>query len=234
MIQIDVTSRWHKTFPGAHVGVLLVGNVDNTKRTTPLDEYKQAVETRLREKFAGFSRADLLATEVLNAYRNFYKRFGNTYHVQLQLESIVQKGKSLPSVSPLVDANFAAELETLVLTAGHDADLLTLPLTLDASQGGEAFTGMNGTTKTLKPGDMMMTDAEGIICTVIYGQDARTQVSPATRRALYVAYAPAGVPLEDVERQLGAIRKNVLLFAPEAEAQLLEIYAANKPGNVDA
>ena len=223
---IQVTDRWHTAFPGAHVGVLLVGKVDNTKRETPLDEHKRKVEARLREKYAGFSRAELLELETLNAYRDYYRRFGNTYHVQLQLESVVHKGKSLPSVSPLVDANFAAELETLVLTAGHDADLLTQPLTLDVTQGGEAFTGMNGSVKMLKPGDMMMTDAGGVICTVITGQDARTPISPATRRALYAAYAPAGVPVETVKRQLESTLENVLLFAPDAETELT-IYAAS-------
>ncbi len=54
------------------------------------------------------------------AYERYYKRFDKTYHVQLQVESIVLKGKNLPDVSPLVDANFIAEIETFVLTAGHD------------------------------------------------------------------------------------------------------------------
>ena len=225
---IETTERWHDTFPGGHVGVLLVGEVDNTGRTTPLDERKKEIASRLREEFAEFSRADFLNLEVLKAYRNYYKQFGQTYHVQLQLESVVHKGKSLPNVSPLVDANFAAELETLVLTAGHDADLLESPLIIDATQGGEAFVQMNGAEKSLKPNDMMMADEKGIICTIIYGQDERTPISPATRRALYVAYAPSGVPVAMVRRQLEAIRENILLFAPEAEVERLEVYAAGE------
>lgn len=75
-----------------------------------------------REQIEAEVRA--LELEVLKAYRAFYKAFGQTYHVQLQLESVVHKGKSLPSVSLLVDANFMAELKTLVLTTGHDADRL--------------------------------------------------------------------------------------------------------------
>ena len=225
-MQIDFTDRWHSTFPGGHVGVLLIRNVDNTKRATPLDEKKQQVETHLRETFADFSRADFLENEVLKAYSTYYKQFGNTYHVQGQLESIVQKGKSLPDVSPLVDANFIAELETLVLTAGHDADLLESPLAIDASRGGETFTQMSGKKRKLKPDDMMMVDALGIICTILYGQDRRTPISPQTRRALYVAYAPAGVPEGAVRRQLESIRDNILLFAPEAEVERLEVVAA--------
>ena len=95
---------------------------------------------RLRDTFAEFSRTDLLELAALQAYRTYYKKFGKTYHVQLQLELVVHNGKSLPNVSPLVDANFAAEMETLILTAGDDADLLEPPLTIDATHGGETFT----------------------------------------------------------------------------------------------
>lgn len=229
MFEITVTDRWRGAFPGAHVGVLLMSEVDNTRRPTPLDARKRELEARLREQYAGRSRADLLEREVLRAYRAYYRKFGQTYHVQLQLESVVHKGKALPNVSLLVDAGFLAELETLVLTASHDADLLLAPLVLGAAQGGETFTQMNGSVRTLKVGDMTMRDAQGAVCTVLYGQDSRTPISPATRRALYVAYAPAGVPAATVRRQLGAIRENVLLFAPEAVVEQVEIYAASDP-----
>lgn len=226
MFQIEVNTRFHTTFPGGHVGVLLIGNIDNSKRPTPLDQKKREIEAGLREKFAGLSRADLLELDILQAYRDYYKQFKKTYHVQLQLESIVQKGKSLPNVSPLVDANFAAEVETLVLTAGHDADLLEAPVTIDATQEGDAFIQMNGSRQPLKAGDMMMSDGKGIICTVIYGQDQRTPITAKTRRALYVAYAPVGVADTAVQQQLNLIRENIYLFASEAEVELTEIYTA--------
>ena len=98
--------------------------MNNSKRTTPLDARKKDIESRLRNKYVGFSRANLLSIDTLNAYKNYYKKFKKTYHVQLQLESVVLKGKSFPNVTPLVDANFASEMETLLLTAGHDTDLL--------------------------------------------------------------------------------------------------------------
>lgn len=228
MFQIELNGRWHDTFPGGHVGLLLIGKVNNARRPTPLDQRKREIESSLREKFAGFSRVDLLELEVLKAYRTYYKKFNKTYHVQLQLESVLQKGKSLPNVNPLVDANFAAELETLVLTAGHDADLLEAPITIDATQGNETFIQMNGSERTLRPNDMMMSDGKGVICTIIYGQDKRTPISPNTRRSLYVAYAPAGVPATAVQQQLDLIQENVRLFAPEAEVEMFEIYAAGR------
>ena len=211
------------------MGVVLLGNVDNTRRETPLDQRKQEVEATLREKYSKFSRADLQELEVLKAYRNYYRQFNKTYHIQLQLESVVHKGKPLPNVSPLVDANFTAELNTLILTAGHDADLLRNFVRIDVTQAGDEFTQMNGVLKSLKPGDMMMSDADGIVCTIIYGQDQRTPISPKTRRAFYVAYAPPGVPATAVSEQLDSIPDNVLLFAPEAETELFQVYTAGLP-----
>lgn len=226
MLKINTTRLWYELFPGAHAGVLLIANVDNTQRTTPLDEHKRALEVRLRKRYRDWTRTDLLELEVLKAYRSYYRQFDKTYHVQLQLESVVHKGKSLASVSPLADANFAAELETLVLTAGHDADLLRPPLTLDATRDGEPFRQLSGSQASLKAGDMMMSDGEGVVCTVLYNQDRRTPIFPVTRRALYVDYAPPGVPVKIVERQLDLILENNNLFAPKAEPEQRGVYAA--------
>jgi DNA/RNA-binding domain of Phe-tRNA-synthetase-like protein len=85
---------------------------------------------------------------------------------------------------------------------------------------------MNGTTRTLKAHDMLMSDASGIVCTILMGQDKRSAISERTRRALYVAYAPAGVPFAAVQHQLELIREYVLLVTPNAEIELLEVLAA--------
>ena len=226
MLDVAVSQTWKTTYPGAQIGMLLVENVDNTPRPTALDARKMAVEAHLREKYAGWERADLLALDTLNAYRAYYKKFGNTYHVQLQLESILYKGKSLPKVSPLVDAGFLAEIETLVLTAAHDADRLIPPLGIDITSGSEEFTQMGGASRALKPNDMMMTDAQGVVCTILYGQDNRSPITPATRRGLYVAYAPPGIAAGDVTAHLEAIRGNILLFAPDARFPYMEVHSA--------
>lgn len=227
MLDIEVTDRWRSEFPGGQVGVLLIGNVTNTSRQTNLDPYKKRLKAKIREKFEKFSRADLLELEQMKAYRKYYKAFNKTYHVQLQLESIAHKNKSLPSVSPLVDANFCAEMKTLILTAGHDADLLNEPVRIDASQGGEILIQMNGAKKTLKPNDMMMCDAKGVVCTVIYGQDQRTAISLKTCRAFYVSYVPAGISTSTVSDQLEQIKRNIYRFSPEAKIELMEIYHAH-------
>lgn len=226
MIDIQVRERWQQTHPGAHIGVLLVDQVDNMRRLTPLDAHKEMLTARLRSQYGDWSRADLLTLPTLQVYRHYYKQFKKTYHVQLQLESVLHRGKELPSVNPLVDAAFAAELETLILTASHDAARLAPPLIIDSVGEGEGFTAMNGQEQPLKAGDMAMRDADGVICTIIYGQDWRSPITPETRRALYVAYVPAGIAETAVTRHLQTIQQNIELFAPTAVIEQCHVYQA--------
>jgi|SRR5215470_5859292 len=216
MLAISATAEWRSSHPGAMIGLLELSGVENTPGCPELEARKRETEALLRRRYQSFSRKDFLALPVMSAYEAYYKRFNKTYHVQLQVESIVGKGKSLPTVSPLVDANFVAEVETLVLTAGHDAARLEGPLVLDVSRDGDEMTQMNGATKAIRAGDMVMRDARGVSCSILYGQDRRSPISPETSRALYVAYAPAGVGVEAVEAQMEKIEANIRTFSPEA------------------
>jgi DNA/RNA-binding domain of Phe-tRNA-synthetase-like protein len=219
VLAISATDEWHRTHRGAVIGLLELSHVENPQLSPKLDERKREAEVRLRERYTGFSRQDFLALPVMSAYEQYYKRFNKTYHVQLQLESIVLKGKPLPNVSPLVDANFVAEVETLVLTAGHDADKLRGSISIDVSREGDQITQMNGASKAIRAGDMIMRDAEGVCCSILYGQDNRSPISWETTHVLYVAYAPMGVPTEMVETQLGRIEAGIRLFSPAAVMQ---------------
>jgi DNA/RNA-binding domain of Phe-tRNA-synthetase-like protein len=191
-----------------------------------LEARKRAIEMKLRERFGRCTRADLVALPVMRDYVRYYKRFDKTYHVLQQLESVALKGKSLPSVSPLVDANFAAELDTLVLTAGHDVAKLHAPLSIDVSAEGETLVQMSGSAKRLPAGDMVMRDAQGLSCSILYGQDNRSPLSASTTAALYVAYAPAGVGEDAVRAQLDAIVSNVRTFAPTCVLEQLTLLRA--------
>ena len=76
---------------------------------------------------------------------------------------------------------------------------------------------MNGKVRTLKPNDMIMRDATGTVCTIIYGQDNTSPITPQTQHALYVAYVPQGIPAALIEHHLDRIKQTILLFAPDAQ-----------------
>jgi len=216
MISITGTDEWKRAHPDALIGLLELSGIDNTKKCPSLDKRKREVETQLREKYAEFTRQKLVALPVMATYKNYYSRFKKTYHVQLQVESVAQKGRKLPNVSPLVDANFIAEMETFVLTAGHDVEKLQKPVLIDLSKDGDFITQLNGENKPIRVGDMMMRDADNVSCSILYGQDNRSFITPETSHVLYVAYAPEGVSAEIVETQLEKIEKYIRLFSPNA------------------
>src|SRR5512136_23827 len=219
-----VSKAFETAYPTALAGVLAMRAVSNPDSCLALDSRKEDLERDLRSHFAGQDAAALKTLPQIQAYNAFYKRFGKTYHVQLQLESVALKGKSIPRVAALVEAMFVAELKNLLLTAGHDLEAVRLPVTLDVANGSEIFTMLNGREQLLKAGDMMMADSQSIISSVLYGPDQRTRITPATRRVLFTVYAPAGIGEPLLRQHLRDIESNVRLIAPEAETGLLEVY----------
>ena len=220
----EVTSACHTTYPGALAGVLVLRAVANPVHHAGLESRKSALEEQLRAQFSGQDRAAMASHPVLEAYSEYYRRFKKTYHIQLQLESIVLKGKSIPSVAALVEAMFMAEMQDLLLTAGHDLDTLHLPLKLDVATGTEQYTLLRGEEQVLKAGDMMISDQAGVISSILYGPDQRTQITPATRNAVFTVYAPPGIEEELVTAHLQHIQDNAMVFAPEAQMELLKVY----------
>ena len=223
-----VSEAFKVAYPTAMAGVLAMRNVVNPESSPALDSRKEEVERALRSRFAGQDAAALKSLSEIQAYNAFYKHFNKTYHVQLQLESVALKGKSIPRVAALVEAMFVAELKNLLLTAGHDLEAVQLPVTLSVADGSQLFTMLNGREQLLKPGDMMISDGQGVISSVLYGPDQRTRIVPATRRVLFTVYAPAGIEEQALRQHLQDIQSNVRLIAPEAETELLEVYGAGK------
>jgi len=220
----EVTSAWKSAYPGAHAGVLVVRAVSNPAHDPALESRKAALEEGLRSQFSGQDRSTIARHPILRAYGDYYRQFKKTYHIQLQLESIVLKGKSIPSVAALVEAMFMAEMKDLLLTAGHDLDSLHLPLTLDVATGSERYTVLRGEEQVLKAGDMMISDQIGVISSIVYGPDQRTQINPGTHNVIFSVYAPPGIDEQTVAQHLQGIKDNVMLFAPQAQVELLKVY----------
>ena len=220
----EVTSAWKATYPQALAGVLVMRDVSNPPHHPALESKKAALEEELRARFSGQDRAAIASHPVLQAYGNYYHQFKKTYHIQLQLESIVLKGKSIPSVAALVESMFMAEMQDLLLTAGHDLDGLHLPLILDVATGTEAYTLLRGEEQTLKASDMFIRDQLGVISSIIYGPDQRTQITPNTHNVVFTAYAPPGIDEQTVLNHLQHVKENVMIFSPQAQVELLEVY----------
>jgi DNA/RNA-binding domain of Phe-tRNA-synthetase-like protein len=221
-----VSDAWRAAFPGAAAGLLAMRDVVNPASHEALDHRRAEVEARLRERYGRLSRAEIVALASVKPYADYYGRFDKTYHVQLQLESVALKGKPLPRGAGLVGAMFMAELENQMLTAGHDGDALDGPVHLDVARGDEDYVLFNGKTQALKAGDMFMRDGRGVISSVLYGPDQRTQIRVTTRQVVFAVYAPPGVDPARVTGHLDTIAGNVRLIAPAAAVVTSTVYPA--------
>jgi DNA/RNA-binding domain of Phe-tRNA-synthetase-like protein len=220
----EVSEAWRSAFPGAHAGVLVMKDVTNPARPASLVRRKEALVEELRSHYGGLDRRQLEILPSLKIYQAYYKQFKKTYHVQLQLESIVFKGKFIPSVAALVEAMFMAEVKNMLLTAGHDFDTLQLPLRLDVTKGDEVYTSLNGQPQQVKPGDMMISDGKGILSNIIYGPAERAQIQPGTHNVIYTTYAPAGIGELTLTEHLRDIQEYVHLFAPDSDTEMLQVF----------
>jgi DNA/RNA-binding domain of Phe-tRNA-synthetase-like protein len=224
---LEVTDAWRVEYPEAAVGLLAMRGASNPKHHQVLNQKKEDLQQDLRTRFTGANRSSLKALPTVEAYSNYYKRFKKTYHVLLQLESVALKGKSIPRVAALVEAMFMAELKNQLLTAGHDLALVQEPVRVDVAQGDERYIRLNDQEQVLKAGDMYIADTQGILSSIIYGPDRRTQISSSTQDVLFTVYAPSGIPEERVTQHLQDIQGYVHTVAPEAETIVLGVYGSH-------
>jgi DNA/RNA-binding domain of Phe-tRNA-synthetase-like protein len=221
-----VTEAWRAAWPGAAAGVLAMRDVTNPPGHPALERCVAAREAALRARLAGADRAALRALPALQAYAAYYRRWGKTYHVQLQLESVARKGRPITRASALVTAMVTAELEHLLLTAGHDLDRVAPPVTLTVAVGGERYVLPGGREQALQAGDMAMADRQGIVSSILHGPDARTWLGPDTRRVLFAVYAPRGIGGPAVTAHLEDLAAMVRLVSPHAAIETLAVHEA--------
>lgn len=224
---LEVDPSWRDGHPGATVGMIAFRGVSNPSTHDGLNAVAAALEEEKRSRLGAADRETLRATPPLPAYAAYYKRWGQRYHVARQLESVAQKDKPLPRVAALVEAMFIAELRDLLLTAGHDLDVLELPVRLSAGTG-EPYLAPNSKDLTVKPGDMFIADARGrVLSAIITGPSDFARIGPDTKAALFYAYAPPGVDPSLVSAHLDEIERGVRLISPDTEVVSQEIVTAS-------
>jgi DNA/RNA-binding domain of Phe-tRNA-synthetase-like protein len=220
---IKKTARWIHEQPEAKIGILALNNVPNLSNHPNLDLAMKDLEKKLRIQYGALDRKALKEQVVFKAYDDFYRAFKKTYHVQLQFESVVFKGKDIFSPSALVACMFMAELQTGLLTAAHDLTAIEGHLLGDVASGDETYQRLDGSKQQLKAGDLFIKDNQGILSSVIYGPDKRTQIGLNTDQAIYTTYGPPGILVGQIQAQLELLEDYVRIFSPQLKRVILEV-----------
>lgn len=180
------------------------------------------MEARLRQRFPGET---IEADPIARAYAAYFRRHGARYPVVHQARSVLA-GRPIESSLALVEAMFTAELDSLVLTSGHDLDAVQGPLRVDASREGDTYTKLSGKPQTLRPGDMVVRDAAGIIACVVHGPDQRTRLRLESTNALFGAWCPMDVAAAVVRAHLATLARLIRLEWPDASVEPARLWTA--------
>lgn len=218
-MEVKLSENMREEYSDIKIGILEVRSVINKRGDPRLEEEKRRLEAFIRKNYS-----DVKNLEVIKSYNRFFKKYGKTYPILYQIQSILN-GRRLPSISAVVEAMFMAELKNMFLTAGHDLDSLKGSLETKLTKGTEKYVKINGKEQRLKAGDIVTTDAVGIISSVIYGPDHRTRVTENTRNHLFFSYFPYGEDDINIKRHFRNILENIRIFSDkELESEEIKIF----------
>ncbi|MCH3965812.1 MAG: hypothetical protein LKE46_16485 [Clostridium sp.] len=213
---IEIHPNMNNQYQNTFFGILVLQNFyGQPGRKDVFSRFTYDELESIRSSHSNYDRKAFCKTdEVVNPYVRYYKKFKKTYHVLLQLESILN-GKDFPDAIPLVQALFMTELKTSLLIAGHDLKKCHLPLTIQMSKGGETCLGAGNRGIVLKPKDICLRDQKNYILSIIYGQDDTTRITEKTTDVLFLIDGVPGLDKCHIEKGLETLLRYVRVFAPD-------------------
>ena len=77
-----------------------------------------------------------------------------------------------------------------------------------------------GYTYHVLQGDIMITDDESVLSSILRGPDGRTSIDEETEQVLYTIYAPTGIDEKEIISHMDDIESYVRLFSPGSNLEL--------------
>jgi DNA/RNA-binding domain of Phe-tRNA-synthetase-like protein len=223
MLTID--KNVHALYPKAKVGILVL---NGAAPAVPVDEaVARDAMTEIVRWYADMDRATLKSLSPIRFYCDYYRRFGYSYHVLGQLESVLKGKKQLHAESGLLQSMFITEMESMLLTAGHDLRNLQTPLRLTVAAGGEPYVSITGNETTCVSGDLMICDGSGVISSILRGPDHRTRITGATTDVLFTLYAPPGIEDAQILPAMETLAARVHKCLPDSNTSYLDVFTAD-------
>ena len=212
------------SLPGSKIGILIMRHISPEFSIGNATEAEEI--SRLKEKYGHLSRKELKKIEPIQSYSTYYKQFSHSYPVLAQLESMLQDKKSLHGKSSLLQTMFLWELDSMLLTAGHDITQLHLPLRLTIASGTESYQSISEKGVTAVNGDMIICDQQNnVISSILRGPDRNSRIKETTTDVLFCVYAPPGIDEDYIKTNLEKLEKRILENSPSATMEMLQVFS---------
>jgi DNA/RNA-binding domain of Phe-tRNA-synthetase-like protein len=214
-------------FPDFRVAVVVAEDLAiPAERPDDLDAEIAAREAACRAQWGG---TELSAVPGIAAWRAAYRAFGikkTSYRCSVErLVKNVLAERPLPRINAFVDAYNAVSLSHGLCVGADDLDKVEQPLAFRFSREGDTFLDMaaeegEDPNDPPKPGEVVYADAAKVLCRRWnWRQDARSIITPATRRAVVTLQ---GNGVGDVE---AAAADLVALLARHCSARAVVVVA---------
>ena len=183
-------------FPAFRVGVVVAeGLTIPVERPVGLDRLVAERQAMVRARWGG---SELAEVPGILPWRLAYKVFGiKSTRYRCSVERLVKNTlaeRPLPAINGYVDAYNAVSLSHVFPIGADDLDAVEGDIFFRYARDGDSFVDMSGgedggeagpAEDPPKPGEVVYTDAAKVLCRRWnWRQDARSLVSPATRRAV--------------------------------------------------
>jgi DNA/RNA-binding domain of Phe-tRNA-synthetase-like protein len=189
------TSEVIDRFPDFRVAVVVAENLDiPSTRPGNLDRIIADREEACRTRWGGKELSEIPG---IAAWRGAYRAFGiKKTSYRSSVERLVKNalaGRALPAINGFVDAYNAVSLKHVLPAGADDLDRVSGDVAFRFSRPGDSFLDMaggedGGGAPALDPpkeGEVVYADAEKVLCRRWnWRQDARSLVTPGTRRAI--------------------------------------------------
>jgi DNA/RNA-binding domain of Phe-tRNA-synthetase-like protein len=215
-LPFSISEAYRDRYPGLAFGMTLISGCQNPINPPGFDEYKRK-HLRLMRKKETLARI----TGRIEAYERFFRSFGYECPLPKHLNRTNQSG--FPRYNLMIDTHFMAEMCAGILVAVADYDCFKGALLLDLARGGEVCRGLGRREFLLKDREIVLRDAEDVVCVLCQGADEKTRVSENTRRVLFYAYAVPGVEKEPIQEGLALAAETMTRFGG-GETEVIHVF----------
>ncbi|MFP3951029.1 MAG: B3/4 domain-containing protein [Candidatus Bathyarchaeia archaeon] len=195
MRYLRIDTALSEKFPGLSAQLLRLENLHIKRRNQGLEELKEAVYSRIRERW---SLDDLSSLPIFRAYRDFFWELGiDPTKTRPASEALIRRvlhGNRIPQINTLVDAYNLASMETAIPLAAFDQEMIQGELYMRGSKQGEAFLGIGMSEPIiLEVDEIVVQDNDTLVAVYPYRDADKSKISTSTQKAVVMVCGVPGV-----------------------------------------
>lgn len=206
-MHITLHKEVSEKYPDLRVEFIEVHNIQDYTSDEERKEAEQEIVEAVLSTFP--SKETLEAHPFKNLYQTFYQSMGlKVKKVSTPIKQALRifTNKSYRSLYKILDTCMKIEYTTLISFQLYDIDKISGELEYRLADGTETLTTFHNEEKTCKPGELILTDSEGVLHSVYYGNNKNKSIDSNTKNCVIRIMGVPGTPEEDFQKAVTAFK----------------------------